>query len=101
MFDWVNDLWAWVVALFTAFKDYLLDLPLKILDGVLDAIATSIESIQPPDLLSSFSIGSILSALPSGVLYFLDQSGLNDGMVLLLSGFSFRMIRKAVTFFQW
>ncbi len=101
MFDWINDLWGWVDAIFKAVKDYLVDLPLLIMKDFFDAFAGMIESIPVPDFVASVSIGGLLSGLPSGVLYFLDQSGLNEGMAILAGAFAFRMARKALTLFQW
>lgn len=101
MFDWINDLWGWISAVFGALKDFLLDLPLIILKSILEAVAGLIEAIPAPDFLTTFSIGSLLSNLPSGILYFLNESGLNDGMLILAAGFTFRMARKALTLFQW
>lgn len=101
MFDWVNDIWDWFVQLFYALKDFLTDLPLIALGHFLDAVATLIEAIPVPAFADGVTLGSILSNLPSGVLYFLSQSGLNEGFAILSGAFVFRMIRKAITLFQW
>jgi hypothetical protein len=93
--------WEWVVSFFDALKDMLKDMFVSLIADILDVIATAIEAIPIPDFMQSGSLGSYLSALPPGVLYFLDQSGLAEGMLLLASGFGFRMLRKALTLFQW
>lgn len=101
MFDWVNDIWDWFVQLLYALKDFLTDLPLIALGHFLDALATIIEGIPVPGFADGQSLGNLLSDLPPGVLYFLSQSGINEGFLILASAFTFRMIRKAVTLFQW
>lgn len=93
LWEFLTTLWANVVAFFT-------ELPLKVLSGVLGAVASLIEAIPVPDFLSG-GLQSFLSAVDPSVLYFLAQSGFPEAVALLGSGFAFRMVRKAATLGQW
>lgn len=101
MFDWVNGLWKWVTTVFKAAKDYLLDLPLKILDSLLSAIAGLFEAIPVPSFIDGQTLGDSFSGLPDSVLFFVAQSGLDEGLAILSAAFLFRMARKFITLFQW
>lgn len=92
--DTIKDLW-------TDLYDFLNDFWIDIAEAVLTAIASLIESIQPPDFLLSYSISSILSSLPSDLLYFIGQLDLPSAFAVIASGVAFRISRKFLTLFQW
>jgi hypothetical protein len=105
MIQWLEEWWAsvkaWITELWTDFTEFLADLPKDILEGLLDALAALIESIPVPDLVQNNSLGDTFALLPSGVQYFLGQSGMVEATAIIASGFAFRMTRKLITLFQW
>lgn len=83
------------------FVQYLDDLPLRILKKFLDAIATLIESVSPPDFLQGHSLGEYLGPAMQYIGYFLDRAGVDTAIALLASAVAFRAVRKILTFGLW
>lgn len=92
--DTIKDIWA-------DFFDFLNDFWIDIAEAILNAIASLIEAIQPPEFLLSNSISSILSLLPSDLLYFVGELNLPAAFAVIASGVAFRIARKFMTLFQW
>lgn len=104
MIDWLidayNDLAEWFVALFDAIISFLSDLPIYLLDGLLGAIASLIEAIPIPDLLSN-GLSPLFAQLDPSIAYFLMRSGLPEMLAMIGAAYLFRLSRKALTLFQW
>ena len=104
MFDWFNDTYNdfinWIKNFFTSITDFLLDLPIKILDLFLDAISSLINSIPVPDFLSN-GLNGLFTSIDPSVLYFLDKSSLPEAFLILSAGLTFRLTRKLFTLGQW
>ena len=96
--DWFKDL---VVSIFEAVKDFFHDLFIWLVKLVLDAISALISSIPVPDFLNTVSISSLINQLPSFALYVASQMSLPQAFLILLSGVSFRLLRKLFTLGQW
>lgn len=105
MGDFLNSLISWVSgvlkSLWADFVNFFNDLWIGIADTVLQSIASTVSSIPTPDFLDRYSLGTIISLLPSDVLYFVSLLGLTEAFYILGLGVSFRMVRKVVTLFQW
>lgn len=105
MFAWVKEFWdglnGWFVALWAAVVAFFTDLPLKILDGFLSAVASLVETIPAPSFLPAGGLQTWLNALDPAVLFFLDRSGFDVALAILGAAFVFRMARKIVTLGQW
>lgn len=97
LLDWLVQL---VKDVFLSLVELLQQFAVWVLDGVLGAIASLIEAVPVPDFLSG-GLQAYVSAIDPGVLWLVTQSGLPDAVALLGAGFVFRMVRKAVTLFQW
>lgn len=83
------------------FVEYFDDLPIRILKGILEAVASVIESIAPPDFLQNYQLGDVLAPTMPYIGYFLAQSGISQGMTLIVSAVIFRVMRKLLTFGKW
>jgi hypothetical protein len=83
------------------FVEYFDELPIRILKGILEAVASVIESIAPPDFLQSHQLGDVLAPTMPYIGYFLAQSGISQGMTLIVSAVLFRVMRKLLTFGKW
>ena len=103
--DWLSSITTWLIALVKAiwsdFTDFLNEFWILIAETVLTAIASTIVAIPAPAFLDSFSMASLLSHLPSSLLYFLAYLQLPEAFALIGMGFTFRMVRKLITLFQW
>ncbi|MBQ0725492.1 MAG: DUF2523 domain-containing protein [Cycloclasticus sp.] len=104
MFDWFkdayNDLIQWFKDIFNAVVDFFTELPIKILDGLLSAISSAINSIPVPDFLQN-GLSTLINGIDPSVLYFLDQSNFPECLAILGAGLSFRLSRKLFTLGQW
>lgn len=83
------------------FVEYMDDLPIKVLKGILEAVADVLSSIPAPDFLASHRLGDVLTPTMPYIGYFLAQSGLSVGLGLIASAIAFRVSRKALTFGLW
>lgn len=87
--------------LWTDFMEYLDDWPIKVLKGVLEAVAGVIESIAPPDFLAQYTLASVMGPAMTEIGYFLAQSGVSTGLSIIAGAIVFRVMRKIVTFGLW
>lgn len=88
-------------SLWDDFVEYMDELPVKVLKGILDAIAGVLEGITPPDFLTQYQLGDVLAPVMPYIGYFLAQSGISVGMGLIVSALIFRVTRKILTFGWW
>lgn len=108
MFDWlstkIDNLWtaltAWISGIWTDFSNFMSDLPVNLLESVLNAVSSIFTSIPMPSFLT-VGMGSMFNSLPSSVLYFLTESGFFQCLLIFGSGVAFRMLRKLLTLGQW
>lgn len=96
--QWIYDT---IVEVFVALGEFLHDVIIWALDGVLGAIGDIIAAIPVPDFLLSYSLSGLFAGMHPVVGYF--GAGLNiaQGFGLIAAAFGFRMLRKALTLFQW
>lgn len=92
------EFWKGVWADFTQF---LTDLPIKTLDGILNAVAGVLESIVPPDFMTQYQLGDVLAPTMPYIGYFLAQAGISQGLSLIVAAVAFRVMRKVLTFGLW
>lgn len=98
---WWNEVMNWISGLWSDLVEFLTDLPMIVLQGVLDAIATVIESIPVPEFLQTGGLFAVVGALPDSIQYLLMMSYFAQALSIVGLGFTFRMTRKLVTLFQW
>lgn len=105
MLKWFEDTWlafvAWIGVLWTDLTNFLTDLPINILEGVLMAFASVINAIPVPQFIQTNGLSGVISALPDSVQYLLSATGFVQALAVLGAGFLFRVMRKFVTLFQW
>lgn len=82
------------------FAEFMLELPVLILKGILDAVAAIFESIPVPDFLNQ-SLGDALAPTMPYIGNFMAQAGLSQAFTILAAGLAFRLLRKALTLGQW
>ncbi|SEL93628.1 hypothetical protein SAMN05216359_1295 [Roseateles sp. YR242] len=85
---------------FTDLWQFVTDLVLTVLEGILDAVATLLAGIQVPDFLSA-GLQSVFSGLDPGVLWLVSEMGVMAALAVVGTGFTVRIVRKLVTLFQW
>lgn len=83
------------------FTEYFDDLPIKILKGILEAVADMLESLPAPDFLDSMRLADVLAPVMPSFGYFLAMAGVNHAAALLASAVVFRLMRKALTLGRW
>lgn len=103
--DWLSSITTWLIALVKAiwsdFVDFLNEFWILVAETILTTIASTISVIPTPAFLDSYSLSSLFSNLPSSLLYFLGHLHITEAFAVIGMGFTFRMVRKLITLFQW
>lgn len=87
--------------LWNDFVEFMEDLPIKILKGILDGVLSVLQAIAPPDFLATYKLSSVMAATNSDIGFFLYNSGLSVALGLIAAAVGFRILRKIVTFGLW
>lgn len=91
----------WIGGVFVDFMEFILDIPLTVLKGMLDGILYLLEMIPVPDFMTDYSLQTVFGLLPDSVLYFVQFFGIPQALALIGSGVAFNLLRKVVTLGQW
>lgn len=86
---------------FDDFMEFMSDLPIKVLKGILEAILKVLNAIAPPDFLGQYKLSSIMSGVNADVGYFLANSGVSVALGIIAGAVVFRILRKIVTLGWW
>lgn len=104
----INAISAFAEWLFGIVKDFiaaavefLKDVFVWALDGILTALADIITAIPVPDFLTQYSLGVLFGQMHPVIGYFGAELHIAQGLAILAAAFTFRMTRKALTLFQW
>lgn len=104
MIEWLQSAWdslvGWFAGLWKAFKDFMSDLGILVLEQVLNAVATIIEAIPIPSFMTT-SLSDYLMGIDPSVTYFLSRSGFVEALGILGLGVVFRLSRKLATLGRW
>lgn len=95
MFD---DIYQFFKDWFVEITDFFRELPVLVLDGVLGAIASVIESIPMPDFMSTYQISNYI---PADIGWLLVQSGFPQALAIVGSGYAFYFLRRVLTIGIW
>ena len=90
-----NDNWQLLQLL-----DLLKDIVLFCFDGILSAIVSVVGAIPSPSFLSN-GLNSVVSQFSPQLAYYLNFSGLSQGLLIIAAGYLFHLLRKFATLFQW
>lgn len=101
LFAWIARFFQWFTGLFLDFMEFIADLPVLILNGILDGVVYVLAAIPVPGFLAQGSLQAVFNGLPSSVLYFVHFFGVDAGLVVIGAGVVFRLTRKALTLGQW
>lgn len=101
LFSWLARIFQWFKGMFVDFLEFLADLPVLILEGILDGVVYVLSGIPVPDFMQAGAIQGLFNNLSSDVLYFIDFFGIDLGLVVIGGGVLFRLTRKALTLGQW
>jgi hypothetical protein len=96
--DWFQDL---LKKIFDAVLDFFHDIFIWCVELVLGAISSLVSSIPVPDFLTNNSMGDLINQLPSFALYVASAMAIPQAFLIILSGVSFRLLRKLLTLGQW
>ena len=98
--DWFDSLIEWLKALWRDFSEFMLDLPVLVLQKILTAIAAGVNSIPVPDFAVQ-GLGDFVSDFPSTVLWAMEITLVPQALTLVGSAVIFRLLRKLFTLGQW
>ncbi|MBD8709013.1 DUF2523 domain-containing protein [Pseudomonas sp. CFBP 13711] len=98
---WFARIFEWLGGLFKDFMAFILDFPLKVLQGFLDGVLYLLGMIPAPEFLTQYGLQSLFNQLPEAVLYFVGLFGIPQALGILGLGVGFRLTRKLLTLGQW
>lgn len=102
---WLDDLTQWLKdllkTLFDALLEFLADWIIHMLKMWLELFYLVFSQLQPPDFLTSHSIGGLLGQAGPTIGWIASTFQLGTAFALIGAGYVFRLIRKAITLGQW
>ncbi len=102
---WLDRLTNWLKqafkAIFDAFVLLMHDLIIAFMKAILDFVQLITDNILVPDFLTDYSICSLLAQAGPEIGWAWNSLRLSECMLILGAGYSFRMLRKLFTLFQW
>lgn len=98
--DWFDSLIDWLGALFQDFIEFVLDLPIFIIENVVGLIVDLIVKIPVPDFLED-GLSQYTSHFPDSILWAMNITKVDDALLIVAAGVSFRLLRKLFTLGQW
>lgn len=101
LLHWIGRIFEWMGGIFKDLMAFILDIPLKILQGFLDGVLYLLGKIPAPEFMTQYSLQTLFNQLPESVLYFVGLFGIPQGLAILGLGVAFRLTRKALTLGQW
>lgn len=100
----IDNMLAWLGAAFLSLLngllEFLKDILVWALNGILTAIVALIELIPVPSFMTGGLTG-LFSALPQSLIYLLVETGLVAGLAVVGAGVAFNLTRKIATLGQW
>jgi len=101
----MSDLIAWLLglvkALFLAVWDFITDMVIAVLELFLNAVAALLTALPVPSFMSNGGMQGLFNNLPADVMYFAGRLHLGECFAILGAAVLFRLVRKALTLFQW
>jgi len=100
MTEFANWLLGLVKDFFTAIWDFVADALINALELLLQGIVTVFTAIPVPAFMSS-GLGTAMGQISGDVWFFASHFRLGECLAILGAAVVFRLLRKAVTLFQW
>lgn len=104
LIDWFAEQWQafidWVYELIIFLLNGLMWLALQTFERLLEGFRFIFAMIEPPQFIQG-GISTLTSAIPPDVGYLLGATGFSDALALIGLGYTFRLTRKVLTLFQW
>lgn len=100
----LSEFTQWLINLVKSFFDALWNFVVDAFVGIVELIVTALVALVSAIPVPSFmtmGLQSIYGQLDPAIIFFLSASGLPGALALLGLGYSFRLIRKFATLFQW
>lgn len=102
---WLSKLTHWgsssITTFFAGLAGLLKDLVMYLIAQVLALVAVVVAAIPVPDWLTGNSLGTLLGQTGAITGYFMSVLNVPAGLALLGGGYTFRLLRKFLTLFQW
>jgi hypothetical protein len=102
---WLDDLTGWFKgifqALWNALVDFLHDMVIFVVHGVLDLALAIFNAIPVPAFITNNGLGTLLGQTGSTLQWFMGQFKIGDALGLIAAGYAFRLLRKLLTLGQW
>lgn len=102
---WLTDLTQWLLEqlrdLFENSREFFQDMTLFFFERWLALVAAQWSLLPMPDFLDGYTLCSFLSQAGPTVGWALNTFRVAEALGFVAAGYSFRMVRKLATLFQW
>lgn len=86
---------------FDAFWVFVKDAAVEVFDLLLSAVVTVLGALPVPSFMQGNGLSPILSGISQDVWFFASHFKFAECFAVLGAAVSFRLVRKAITLFQW
>lgn len=98
--DWFDSLIDWLGALFQDFIEFIYDLPIFLIEGIVGLIVDLIVEIPVPEFLED-GMAEYVTRFPDSILWAMGITRIDDALAIVAAGVAFRLLRKLLTLGQW
>lgn len=102
---WLTKLTAWLKEwgtwLWEGFVQVMHDVIIFWMEAILGLVSMIINELPAPDFLSQHSLSGALGATGPTVMWVIGEFRIGEGLGIIAAGFTFRVLRKFATAFQW
>lgn len=96
--SFINEVLDSIAEIWSDFTEFMLDLPLYVLQGFLSGVAFIIESIPMPDFMNEYSVSE---SIPSELSWLLVQTNFPEALAIVSGGIIFYFTRRVLTLGIW
>lgn len=101
LFRWFGRIFEWLLGILKDVFEFITDLPLVILHGILDGAIYLLTLIPVPSFIQGGLLQTAFSGLSNDVQYLVSFFGIPAALSIIGAGVIFRLTRKALTLGQW
>lgn len=102
---WLSDLTDWIKeaieSVWDAFVEFMGDLVVTAIEGVLSLFVVMINALPVPDFLTAYSLDGLLSQAGGTILWLVGTFRIGECLSIIAAGWAFRLLRKLFTLGQW
>lgn len=98
--DWFDSLIDWLKTLWSDFTEFVAYIPIKLLDGLLNAITTLLSAVPVPDFVSD-GLQDVVNEFDPTVKWLIAETNIDTCLQIILAATLFRIARRFLTLGIW